>query len=86
MRADSPTRRAADSSSPFLIPGAGVPEEAAAAAARGQVCVGGEPVHHGGQLQLLRCGGLPERGQRPGECGGHQWGLRPTYTSSQLLL
>lgn len=37
--------------------GAGTPEEAAAGAGR-QVRVGGESVHHCGQLQLLRRGGL----------------------------
>lgn len=37
--------------------GAGIPEEATAGGGR-QVRVGGESVHHRGQLQLLRCGGL----------------------------
>lgn len=46
--------------------GAGIPEEAAAGAGR-QVRVGGEPVHHRGQLQLLRCGGLSRRGQGTGK-------------------
>lgn len=41
----------------FVHPGAGLPEEAAAGAGR-QVRVGGESVHHFGQLQLLRRGGL----------------------------
>lgn len=57
-------------SEPQLIPifstGAGAPEEAAAGGGR-QVCVGGESVHHGGQLQLLGRGGLAGRSQRPGE-------------------
>lgn len=46
--------------------GAGAPEETAAGAGR-QVCVGGESVHHGGQLQLLGRGGLAGRSQGPGE-------------------
>lgn len=46
--------------------GAGVPEETDPST-RGQVCVGGEPVCNGGQLQLLRCGGLPPGSQRFGE-------------------
>lgn len=46
--------------------GAGVPEEATAGARR-QICVGGESVHHRGQLQLLRCGGLAHRDQRAGK-------------------
>lgn len=47
--------------------GAGAPEEAATGVGR-QVCVGGESVHHGGQLQLLGRGGLAGRSQGPGEC------------------
>ena len=49
-----------------LCSGARLPEAAAAGAGR-QVCVGGEPVHHRGQFQLLRRGGLPQRGQGAGE-------------------
>lgn len=46
--------------------GARAPEEAAAGSGR-QVCVGGESVHHCGQLQLLGRGGLAGRSQGPGE-------------------
>lgn len=49
-----------------LCSGARLPEEASAGAGR-QVCVGGEPVHHRGQFQLLRRGGLPQRGQGAGK-------------------
>lgn len=49
------------------LSGVGISEEAAAGARR-QVCVGGESVHHRGQLQLLWCGGLARRGQRTGTC------------------
>ena len=49
----------------YFLAGAGVPEEAAAGARR-QVCVRGESVHHRGQLQLLRRGGLSRRGQGAG--------------------
>ena len=53
----------------FSPAGAGVPEEATAGAGR-QVRVGGESVHHRGQLQLLRRGGLSHRGQGAGEWDG----------------
>lgn len=49
-----------------LYAGARLPEKAAAGAGR-QVCVGGEPVHHCGQFQLLWRGGLPHRGQGAGK-------------------
>lgn len=49
-----------------LFPGAAAPEESAPELQR-QVCVGGEPVHHGGRVQLLRRGGLPTGGQGAGE-------------------
>lgn len=50
----------------FYPTGARTPEEAAAGAGR-QVRVGGESVHHCGQLQLLRRGGLAHRGQGTGK-------------------
>lgn len=53
----------------FPLAGTGIPEERAAGA-RWQVCVGGEPVHHRGQLQLHWCRGLSHRGQRTGESFG----------------
>lgn len=50
----------------FYPVGAGIPEEATAGAGR-QVCVGGESVHHRGQLQLLRRGGLSHWSQGTGK-------------------
>lgn len=50
----------------FSLLGAGIPEESTAGAGR-QVCVGGESVHHRGQLQLLRRGGLSHGGQGTGK-------------------
>lgn len=61
----------------FTITGAGLPEESPAGS-RWQVCVSGEPVHHRGQLQLLRRGRFSRRSQGTGESIRKGWFLEKT--------
>lgn len=65
-----------------LFSGAWISEEATARAG-GQVCVRSESVHHCGQLQLLRCRGLSDWGQRTGKslCGCTICFCRPDKTT-----
>lgn len=51
----------------FRPSGAEVSADAVLSPSQRQVCLGGEPVHHRGFVQLLRGGGVLPRGEASGE-------------------